>query len=437
MFSYSRRNVTTPRRLAVFCLTTIAVSLQAGELTLPNAEQQALSNDYGVQALQAQSSTFAEQAVAADTWMDPVLSIGTMNLPGNNPDPFNQGMFELKVEQMLPRGNSAGIQRRKNELKGEKASVAASDRQLTLLREVRLAWLDVWYWQKALQQLQDDRHLFESLLSVTESMYSQGRKNQQDLLRAELELSRLEDRIVSVNAGLKQSRAQLARWIGQADLDTISSELPEWQAIVDIDDQKLLKHPLVQTADLAINQSDQDVALAKEGYKPQWGIEFKYGREMGDMSTMGAAESRDKFSAMVMLDIPLFTANRQDRQLSASQYQREASTIQRLETLRALQGQLQTESARFTGLQNRISLFREQLIPQVISQSEASLKAYQADVGDFADVIQAYKARLEMTLEYTRLQADTRQSYARLRYLLPAEQDRQLMTQQSAQGTTL
>ena len=102
-----------------------------------------------------------------------------------------------------------------------------------------------------------------------------------------------------------------------------------------------------------------------------------------------------------------------------------------------MQGQLQAESARFTGLQNRISLFREQLIPQVISQSEASLKAYQADVGDFADVIQAYKARLEMTLEYTRLQADTRQSHARLRYLLPAEQDRQLMTQQPAQGTTL
>lgn len=437
MFSYSRRNVTTRRRLAAFCLTTIVVSLQAGELSLPKAEQQALSNDYGVQALQAQGSAFAEQAIAADTWMDPTLSIGTMNLPGNNPDPVNQGMFELKVEQMLPRGNSAGIQRRKNELQSETAQVAASDRQLILLREVRLAWLEVWYWQQALQQLQNDQHLFESLLSVTKSMYSQGRKNQQDLLRAEVELSRLEDRILSFHTGLEQSRAQLARWLGQAEIETLSRELPELQAIPEINDKKLLRHPLVKTADLAIHQSEQDVALAKEGYKPQWGVEFKYGREMGDMNAMGAAESRDKFSAMVMLDIPLFTANRQDRQLSASQYQREASTAQRLETLRALQGQLQAESTRFAGLQNRINLFREQLIPQVTSQSEASLKAYQADAGDFADVIQAYKARLEMTLEYTRLQADTRQSHARLRYLLPAEKDRQMMAQQSAKGTTL
>ena len=421
MFSYSRSNVTARRRLAALCLTTLAASLQAGVLTLPEAEQQALAADYGVQALKAQSSGFAEQAIAADTWMDPTLSIGTMNLPGNNPDPFNQGMIELKVEQMLPRGDSARIQRRKNELQGETAEVAASERQLTILREVRLAWLDVWYWQQSLQQLEDDRHLFESLRSVTESMYSQGRKNQQDLLRAELELSRLEDRIVSFNTGLAQSRAQLARWLGQTDLEDISSELPDMPSIVDMDDQQLLQHPLVQSADLAINQSEQDIALAKEGYKPQWGVEFKYGREMGDMNTMGAADSRDKFSAMVMLDIPLFTANRQDRQLSASQYHREASTAQRLETLRQLQGQLQVESARYQGLKSRLSLFREQLVPQVISQSDASLKAYQADAGDFADVIQSYKARLEMTLEYTRLQADTLQSHARLHYLLPAE----------------
>lgn len=421
MFSYSRSNVTARRRLAIVCLTTFAASLQAGVLTLPEAEQQALAADYGVQALKAQSSAFAEQAIAADTWMDPTLSIGTMNLPGNNPDPFNQGMIELKVEQMLPRGDSARIQRRKNELQGETAKVAASDRQLTILREVRLAWLDAWYWQKALQQLQDDRHLFESLRSVTKSMYSQGRKNQQDLLRAELELSRLEDRIVSFNTGLAQSRAQLARWLGQADLDNLSTELPDMLSITDMDDQKLLQHPLVQSADLAIHQSEQDIALAKEGYKPQWGVEFKYGREMGDMNAMGAADSRDKFSAMVMLDIPLFTANRQDRQLSASQYRREASTAQRLETLRQLQGQLQAESARYQGLNNRLSLFREQLMPQVVSQSEASLKAYQADAGDFADVIQSYKARLEMSLEHTRLQADTLQSHARLRYLLPAK----------------
>ncbi|WP_299733577.1 TolC family protein [uncultured Endozoicomonas sp.] len=426
MFSYSRRNVTARKRLAalplkVIGLTTFAASLQAGVLTLPEAEQRALAADYGVQALKAKSSAFAEQAIAADTWMDPTLSIGTMNLPGNKPDPFDQGMIELKVEQMLPRGDSAQIQRRKSELQGETARVAASDRQLTILREVRLAWLDAWYWQQALQQLQDDRHLFESLQSVTESMYSQGRKNQQDLLRAELELSRLEDRIVSFSSELAQSRAQLARWLGQADVGNISTELPDTPSIAEINDQKLLQHPLVQNADLAITQSEQDIALAKEGYNPQWGFEFKYGREMADMSAMGTSDSRNKFSAMVMLDIPLFTANRQERQLAASQYRREASAAQRMETLRQLQGQLQTEAARYQGLKNRLSLFRAQLVPKVISQSEASLKAYQADAGDFTDVIQSYKARLEMTLEYTRLQADTLQSHARLRYLLPAK----------------
>lgn len=202
-------------------------------------------------------------------------------------------------------------------------------------------------------------------------------------------------------------------------------------------DQQLLKHPLVQSVDLAVQRSEQDIALAKEDYKPQWGVEFKYGREQGNMSTMASANSRDKFSAMVMLDIPLFAGNRQDRQLSASQYQHEANSAQRLETLRQLRGQLRTEWVCYEGYKNREALFQKQLMPQVISQSEVSLTAYQSDASDFADVIQAYKTRLEISLEYTQLQADTLQSKTRLRYLLPSDNDLQVSLQHKTKKTAL
>jgi len=208
MFSIKCRNTTYLRCFyALWLVTSITLVQAASVLTLPVAERQALAADPGIQALQAQSRAFSEQAIASDTWKDPTLSIGTMNLPGNDLDPFNQGMIELKLEQMLPRGGSTGIQRRKVELQGESARVATVDRRLSVLREVRLAWISVWYWQQSLQQLNNDRHLFESLVSVTESMYSQGRKKQQNVLRAEVELSQLDNRILSFQAGLAQSRS--------------------------------------------------------------------------------------------------------------------------------------------------------------------------------------------------------------------------------------
>ncbi|WP_281645208.1 TolC family protein [Parendozoicomonas sp. Alg238-R29] len=421
MFSYSRRNVTTLRRLAVFCLAISAVSLPADELTLPKAEQLALSNDYGVQALQAQSSAFAEQAVAADTWRDPVLSIGTMNLPGNNPDPFNQGMFELKVQQMLPRGSSNKLQRRKVELQGESREVAASNRRLQVLQSVRLAWLDIWYWQQGINQLKQDRYLFESLVDVTESLYSQGKKKQQDLFRAEVELTRLDDRIVSFVASKEQSEAQLLRWLGNTPAGVIPRQLPDFALMPEDSKARLQLHPLVIAAELDVQQAGQDVALANESYKPQFGVELKYGREQ--MNT--GASSRNRFSAMLMMDIPLFTGNRQDRQLTASHYRREAGIAQRLDTLQQLQGEFDAEQSRYEGLLRRVELYRKELLPKVRNQADAALRSYQSDASDFNDVIQAYKAQLTSSLEFLRLQADSRQSAARLQYFAPAPQDLQ------------
>ena len=418
---FLRRISATPNRnpLWLAWLSVFALSASASPLSLTVAEQQALSADAGTRVLQAQARAFSEQAVAAESWADPKLSIGTMNLPGDDLDPFDQGMLELKLEQMLPRGDNAAILRRKGELQEAAASQQADDRRLSVVRDVRLAWLDAWYWQQSLQQLRQDRYLFESLVTVTESMYSQGRKSQQDVLQAEVVLSRLDDRIATTAASANESRARLARWLDQKPVVSVSETLPILPALPVITDQALLSHPLVRVTDLAIEQSDQDVALARASYKPQWGVELIYGREQGDMGGMGMTDNRDRFSAMVMLDIPLFTGNRQDRQLSASQYRREASTAARLDTLQQLQGTLQAEAARYKGLRDRLALYKTRLLPTVTRQADAALKAYQADTADFTSVMQAYQSRLDLTLAYKRLQADTRQSEARLHYLLP------------------
>ncbi|MGY0219560.1 TolC family protein [Endozoicomonadaceae bacterium StTr2] len=388
-------------------------------LSLKEVEQIALKQDAGTRSFQYQARALNEQAIAVSSWQDPKLSIGTMNLPGNNPDPLNKGMIELKVEQMLPRGNSNQLQQRKTELQSDLSETAADNRQLQVLQNVRLAWLDSWYWQQALQQLKQDRYLFESLVDVTESMYSQGRKNQQDLYQAEVALTRLDDRIVSFTTRGRQSLTQLQRWTGAGAVDALTTKLPDITPGTISNISPLQNHPQIISAELKIQQAEQDIALAKESYKPQFGIELKYGREQMN----AGMDSRNRFSAMVMMDLPLFTDNRQDRQLSASHYRKEAGIALREDTLRQLQGQLDTEQARYQGLMERVALYRSQLLPQVQNQAEAALSAYQSDASSFSDVIQAYKARLNMTIEYIRLQADSRQSAARLQYLLPANDD--------------
>ncbi len=154
-------------------------------------------------------------------------------------------------------------------------------------------------------------------------------------------------------------------------------------------------------------------------FLPAFGVELAYGREQGDMAMMGSDGHRNKYSLMVMMDLPLFTANRQDRQLLASQYRKEAALSVRQDLLRQLTGQLNAEVARYRGLSQRLDHYSNSLLPDVESQSQAALNAYQSDAQDFNSVIQSYRTLLDTRLTFKRLQADIRQSLARIDYLMP------------------
>nr|MDT0253008.1 TolC family protein [Endozoicomonas sp.] len=197
------QQLVTMTGLLLLTMNSAAVSQSGASkagLTLTEAERIALAVDEGVKQFSAQSRMIEQESIAAASWMDPKLSIGTMNLPGNDLDPLNQGMVEFKVEQMLPRGSSNDIQKRQLTLKKEAMDAAATNRKLSVQRDVRLAWLDAWYWQQALVELKAERNLYESLVTVTASMYSQGKKSQQDVYNAKVTLSRLDDQTLSFSA---------------------------------------------------------------------------------------------------------------------------------------------------------------------------------------------------------------------------------------------
>ncbi|KEQ18520.1 hypothetical protein GZ78_13655 [Endozoicomonas numazuensis] len=402
-------------------LLLVSAGVSADSLTLAEAEHKALAADPMIQAYEKQSRGYQEQAIADESWADPKVSVGTMNLPGDDLDPTRQGMLELKIEQMLPRGNSNQIERNKTELMARGSDSAAQNRKLVVLREVRLAWLDGWYWQQALAKLNESRYLFESLRSVTESMYRQGKNSQQDLIRAELALARLDDRILSSESSLNESRSLLNRWLGETSDMGLASQLPDQVDVPAPVLKSVQVHPLVEAEEWLVQQSERDVDLAKEAYKPQWGAEVKYGRSMSDMNTNMGSESRDQYSLMLMVDIPLFTGNRQDRQLLASHYQREAAIDRKDELLRGMMGEAQQEYARFQGAQRRLSQYQQRLLPQARRQSESTLDAYQSDDSDFDSVMQSYIEELDLQIDYLRLQTDTLQSKAKLDYLMPKE----------------
>jgi outer membrane protein TolC len=173
-----------------------------------------------------------------------------------------------------------------------------------------------------------------------------------------------------------------------------------------------------------------EVELARQGYKPAWGVSAQYGYR--DDDPLGR-DRADLFSVGVTFDLPLFTADRQDRQVGAAVARAEALRTDRQLLARQLLAELETALARVQRVQEREALYAQQLLPQMADQAEAALAAYNNDDGDFAEAVRARIAELDARMESLAISVERQQLLAQVDYLLvAADRDRSQPTVNSA-----
>ena len=399
--------------LALLCSMT-AQAQQRVPLTLAEAEDLALNGEPGYAALVAHAEALGEQAVAAGQLPDPTMRVGLLNYPINSGGFSTEGMTQAQLgfRQSFPSGKSreSGTERYESLSLGMSASADARTRNVRT--NVRSAWLEAYYWQQAHDIVTESRPFFVDLATVTRSLYSVGRKTQHDVLRAELELSRLDDRLIEINRHHMQSKAALSEWLGSAANRPIAEALPNWEDVPALEamHSNLASHPAMAAADANIAASNAGVAHAEEQNKPGWALDLGYGYREGYLAS---GEPRSDFvSLSVTMDLPFFGKNRQDRSLAAALRERSASQYEKTELFRRLMSQLDSEYARWQDLTRRVTLFESLILELSARQAQAALLAYQSEAGDFADVMRGYIDDLNTRLDHVRLQVERGQSYA-------------------------
>ena len=104
-----------------------------------------------------------------------------------------------------------------------------ADRQLAVIQNVRKAYLELYFQLQSKKILSQNEDLFTQLLDITQRQYAVGRDSQHDVLRAQLELSLLQDKLFEIE-GLKIAAiSNLAKWIND---DQASRPLPETLPVI-------------------------------------------------------------------------------------------------------------------------------------------------------------------------------------------------------------
>lgn len=372
-----------------------------------------LAEDPAVQGFDARATALQDRAVAEAQLPDPMARLAVANLPLDSLNFAQEPMTQLQfgVRQEFPRGNTLDFNgvRRQAQAEEQWARKSLALRRIELA--VSTAWLNRFYFEHAKGVVAESHSAVSDLLEALSASFATGNLTSQDILRAELELSLLDDRLIEIDRMSATTQADLARYIGAAANRPLPDTLPVLRdppsfAVIEA---ALADHPELVGHDATIAVEEADVRLAEEAYKPSWALDAGYGLRSGGRA--------DFASVGVSVSIPLFPGRRQDRNLDAAVKERGAARLDRGAALLNLHRDLQRSYADWTHLDERVELYRNATLVRASETAEASITTYANRLTDFAELIRSQLAQLDAELKFFELRTAQAKAWAVLNYL--------------------
>ncbi len=417
------------------------VKKDVNELALQNVIKIAVLNDSWLKGNEYSQEAIEESSIAAGTYADPKVTIGAANIPTDTFDLNQEAMTQLQVgiSQMFPRGDSLEIRQEQLKLQASQYPYQREDRKGKLTVQIAQLWLEAYKAQESIALIEKNRSLFEQLADIAESSYSStfGKTRQQDIIRAQLELTKLEDRLTLLKQKKDTALLSLSEWLSDFTEDKINSgnilessnlllprSFPNIEMInpnyfnLKEDSEKILtmfeNHPSIKNIEQKIKATSKSIKLARENYKPQFSVNTSYAKREDDLMGRNRA---DLFSVGLTFDLPIFVKNKQDKELQVAMLKTKSVETEKILQYKKLFSLYETTKADLIRLKERQSLYLTKLLPQMNEQSEASLTAYTNDDGDFPEVVRSRISQLNAQIDILNINVDIQKNIVKYNYL--------------------
>ncbi len=340
-----------------------------------------------VHAAAAFARASATRVAGATKPPDPTLQLGLMNylLPGLQADP-TLGMRQLQLMQMLPlpgkltaagdaaRARSAAASALAEEVRSDARTTAAMAfyERAVVLRQVAIA--------------RETRRLLEDVAAVAAAMYRVGDGRQVDVLRAQVEIARMDAEVLRMLAMDASAQSRLAAAL-DLPLDSLNGTpvLPEFPDSVPtreaLETLALTSRPMLAAGVAEVDAASADLRLATRDRWPDLQVGLQYGERASAMGTerMG--------SLMVGAALPIWARSRQLAMRDEAGAMRAMAEAD-LATMRAAtRGRVGEVHAELVSVRDLAALYRGSVLPQAEAAAIAALASYRTGAVDFMTVI--------------------------------------------------
>jgi outer membrane protein, heavy metal efflux system len=352
---------------------------------------------------------------------DPMISAGYM---GGIARPFfpssrTQGAFQqVGASQEIPFPGKLALRTRIAATEADAERWNYEDRRRRLIADLKVAYFEYELVGRSIEIVLRNKELLEQLRQIAETRFRVGRGIQQDVLKAQLEISLLLERLEQ----LEQQRIALQAEINGLLYRPPGTPLPAtlmYRAVEAPPEVERL-HPLVGTAypalkrdEQIINRGQQGLALARRELLPDLAISVTSQRFTGEMPWM--------YGVDVMVTVPLFWQRKQRPMIAEAAAALESGRRMRDSTLSMAMAGVTAAHAAARTSRRLAQLYSDSVLPQARLALESSLAAYQVGSVDFLTMLANFVTLLTYEVAYEEQTARYHQALARLEPLVGLE----------------
>lgn len=408
--------MTKIRYAYVFALLTAPGFGQSTPTSLQALLVEARQNNAAIKA--ADRATDASRYGPAQASALPATDLMVQHFAVGSPRPFagysnsDFAYIGFGAAQELPypgkRGLRAEVAKHEVAISGAEKNVVIWD----VLTRLKRAYFQLAAAQQVTSILQQNQQTAEQIEQAAEARYRVGGGTQEDVLRAQLQRTKLLNDLSMQHRENAQAqvalKALLNRPAGSPDLIAESTSLRHLPASETLIASLREKNPDLQVNTERISQSHTSVELARREKKPDFGVQYMWQHT--------ASEFRDYYMATFSIKLPNRSRVRaMEGEAQAKVAQAEAEKESRL---KQMESDLGEQIAIAQTAEQQLKVYAEGLIPQSEAALNAGLAGYRAGKQEYQGLLASFADTLQLAIERERVLAEHESAIARIEELV-------------------
>jgi len=398
---------------------------QTSSLSLDELVTAAISNHPKVQAAQAQISAAQNRVILARALPDPMAETMFWPIQGNAQQLASGRMQnQLSFSQTVPWPDKLQTQAQVACQEVRMARAELRDIENEIAESVRMAYFEIWFAHRATKIVTENRQLALDIVKVAEARYAAG-GSQQDVLRAEVEVQKLEKELLELAKESEIAQAELATLVRQPTdfVVEVAQDLP----VIDVPKQLELLlteaercNPQLQELAWQIQRDIEKQRLADLQRYPDITYGFQYGWMTRDAALDPVADGIDNISFSVGTTLPFWK-----RKIQAGVCEASADRLRSIQLHDAewnsIAGRLRRLVQEAQALDQQRTLFEERIIPRAVQALEVAQADYTVGKTTFVQLVENFTEVLTFRVQLARLDASLSSVMAQLQRTVGCE----------------